>query len=108
MKIYIEELEDIRSRSLSSAIYRQLEEMILAGKIKPGERINESQLSTALQVSRAPIREACRQFGEAGTESKSGPTAEHSFGTLTPRKWPNFTMSERLWTPWPGNGPQRG
>lgn len=62
MKMYIEELENIRSRSLSSAIYRQLEEMILAGKIKPGERINESQLSTALQVSRAPIREACRQL----------------------------------------------
>jgi DNA-binding GntR family transcriptional regulator len=60
--MYISELEDIRSRSLSSAIYRQLEEMILAGKIKPGERINESQLALALQVSRAPIREACRQL----------------------------------------------
>jgi DNA-binding GntR family transcriptional regulator len=60
--MYIAELENIRSRSLSSTIYRQLEEMILAGKIKPGERINESQLATALQVSRAPIREACRQL----------------------------------------------
>jgi DNA-binding GntR family transcriptional regulator len=60
--MYIAELEDIRSRSLSSVIYRQLEEMILAGKIKPGERINESQLAIALQVSRAPIREACRQL----------------------------------------------
>lgn len=66
MKVYIKELQDIRSRSLSSIIYRQLEEMILAGKIKPGERINESQLATALQVSRAPIREACRQLEKHG------------------------------------------
>jgi len=66
VKVYFEELQDIRSRSLSSIIYRQLEEMILAGKIKPGERINESQLAAALQVSRAPIREACRQLEKHG------------------------------------------
>jgi DNA-binding GntR family transcriptional regulator len=64
--MFIKELRDIRSRSLSSTIYRQLEEMILAGKIKPGERINESQLATTLQVSRAPIREACRQLEKHG------------------------------------------
>lgn len=40
--------------------------MILSGKIKSGERINESQLATALQVSRAPIREACRQLEKHG------------------------------------------
>jgi DNA-binding GntR family transcriptional regulator len=40
--------------------------MILSGKIKPGERINESQLATALGVSRAPIREACRQLEKHG------------------------------------------
>ena len=66
MESYIKELQDIKSSSLSSVIYRQLEEMILAGKIKSGERINESQLATALQVSRAPIREACRQLEKHG------------------------------------------
>jgi DNA-binding GntR family transcriptional regulator len=66
VKMYIEELQDIRSRSLSSTIYRQLEEMILSGKIKPGERINESRLAATLQVSRAPIREACRQLEKHG------------------------------------------
>lgn len=66
MKTCIAELRDIRSRSLSSAIYRQLEEMILSGKIQPGERINESQLAAALEVSRAPIREACRQLEKHG------------------------------------------
>ena len=56
------EIQDIRSKSLSSVIFRQLEEMILSGKISPGDRINESQLAGAIGVSRAPIREACRQL----------------------------------------------
>ena len=66
MKSFAEEIRVIRSHSLSSAIYRQLEDMILSGKIKPGERINESRLASALQVSRAPIREACRQLEKHG------------------------------------------
>jgi DNA-binding GntR family transcriptional regulator len=37
-------------------------EAILSGKIKPGERLNESQLARDLQVSRAPIREALRRL----------------------------------------------
>lgn len=56
----------IQNQSLSSVICEQLEDMITTGKIEPGERINESQLSTALGVSRAPIREACRQLERSG------------------------------------------
>ena len=37
---------------------------ILNGKIKPGERLNESQLARELHVSRAPIREALQQLQE--------------------------------------------
>jgi DNA-binding GntR family transcriptional regulator len=37
---------------------------ILSGKIKPGERLNESQLSRDLRVSRAPVREALQQLQE--------------------------------------------
>jgi DNA-binding GntR family transcriptional regulator len=61
-----DELRVIRSRSLSGAIFTQLEEMILSGKIAPGERINESHLANLLSVSRAPIREACRQLEKYG------------------------------------------
>lgn len=56
----------VQSQSLAGVICEQLEEMILAGKIQPGERINESQLSSLLGVSRAPIREACRQLERHG------------------------------------------
>lgn len=43
-----------------------LTEAIFSGKIKPGERLNESQLSRELQISRAPIREALQQLQEQG------------------------------------------
>jgi len=59
-------IKEVQSQSLTNVIYDQLEEMILTGKLKPGERINESQLSGQLGVSRAPIREACRQLEKSG------------------------------------------
>src|SRR5947199_3008033 len=43
-----------------------LTEAILAGKIKPGDRVNESQISRQLQVSRSPVREALQQLQEQG------------------------------------------
>lgn len=59
-------IREVQSQSLTNVIYDQLEDMILSGKLKPGERINESQLSNHLGVSRAPIREACRQLEKRG------------------------------------------
>lgn len=38
----------------------------MSGNIEPGERINESQLSNLLGVSRAPIREALRGLERCG------------------------------------------
>lgn len=43
-----------------------LSNAILSGKIKPGERLNESELARKLHVSRAPIREALQQLQEQG------------------------------------------
>ncbi len=43
-----------------------LSQAIMNGKIGPGERLNESQLSRDLKVSRAPIREALQQLQESG------------------------------------------
>ncbi len=59
-------IKKVQTQSLTGVIYNQLEDMILTGLLKPGERINESQLSARLQVSRAPIREACRQLEKHG------------------------------------------
>ncbi len=59
-------IKKVQTQSLTGVIYNQLEDMILTGVLKPGERINESRLSALLQVSRAPIREACRQLEKHG------------------------------------------
>lgn len=60
------EIQEVQSRSLVEILFRQLEGMILSGKIQPGERINESKLSSELGVSRAPIREALRLLASSG------------------------------------------
>ena len=62
----IQELRSIQNRSLSDFIYKELEESILLGKLKPGSRINESKLARDLKVSRAPIREACCKLEKFG------------------------------------------
>jgi len=59
-------IKKVQRQSLTSVIHDQLEDMILSGRLKPGERINESRLSALLEVSRAPIREACRQLEKNG------------------------------------------
>jgi DNA-binding GntR family transcriptional regulator len=50
--------------SLKDRTVEVLTDAILSGKIKPGERLNESQLARDLQVSRAPVREALQQLQE--------------------------------------------
>jgi len=52
--------------TLKHNIVEIISEAIFTGKIKPGERLNESQLARDLRVSRAPIREALQQLEEQG------------------------------------------
>jgi DNA-binding GntR family transcriptional regulator len=62
----VSKIKELQNRSLVEIIFKQLEGMILSGKIQPGERINESKLSNVLGVSRAPIREALRLLASSG------------------------------------------
>jgi len=52
--------------TLKENIAETLTDAIFSGKLKPGERLNESQLSRELKVSRAPIREALQHLQEQG------------------------------------------
>ncbi len=52
--------------TLPNRVYTILEEAILRGKIKAGERLIEEELANALGVSRAPIREALRMMQKDG------------------------------------------
>ena len=52
--------------TLPNRVYLILEEAILQGKIKQGERLIEEELAGALGISRAPIREALRMMQKDG------------------------------------------
>lgn len=52
--------------TLKESVAETLKAAIFSGKLKPGERMNESQLARELQVSRAPIREALQHLQEQG------------------------------------------
>lgn len=61
-----DDLEVVRTTSLTGAIEHELEHMILSGEFRPGERLNELQLSTRFRTSRGPLREALRSLQAKG------------------------------------------
>lgn len=61
-----EQLRILRTQSLASVVYHEIEKMILEGDLVGGDRINEKALAEQQGVSRGPIREACRRLEEAG------------------------------------------
>src|SRR4051812_29890884 len=46
-----------RSDRVADQVYRHLRQAILAGAIKPGARLRETEVAAALKVSRTPVRE---------------------------------------------------
>ncbi len=52
--------------SLVELAVKRLRYEILSGRVEPGERLVEEQLTRRLGVSRAPLREALRLLGEQG------------------------------------------
>ena len=59
-------LKFLRNVSFTEIAYDQIRELILSGRMDPGEHINENQLADMLEISRAPVREACRQLQKEG------------------------------------------
>jgi DNA-binding GntR family transcriptional regulator len=55
-----------RRGSLADEVAEHLRHMILTGQVRPGERIDQEALSTKLDVSRSPIREAVVVLGQEG------------------------------------------
>jgi DNA-binding GntR family transcriptional regulator len=56
---HLSPIEFLRTRSLTNVVQGEIERMIVAGELKPSQRINENALAQQLGVSRGPIREAC-------------------------------------------------
>ena len=59
-------LGPLRQRTMPEGIAEVLRRAILTGELSPGEPLRETQLSTELGVSRAPLREAFRLLEEEG------------------------------------------
>jgi DNA-binding GntR family transcriptional regulator len=54
------ELSAPSSRTLGDHVINQLRQAILAGKLKPGQRIVEREIAEAMQTSRGPVRDALK------------------------------------------------
>lgn len=59
-------LDVVKEHSLTSALKTEVERLIFDGRIKAGERINESTLAAQFKTSRGPLREALQALGEQG------------------------------------------
>ena len=59
-------LNDVRDTSLSKLVKGDVLGLILSGVLVPGQRINEPDVATRLQVSRVPVREALRELESQG------------------------------------------
>ena len=57
---------EARYKSLTGLIAEKLKEAILAGKLKPGEKLSAESLAASLKVSQVPLREALRQLATEG------------------------------------------
>ena len=61
-----DDLTILKTGSLTSAVERQLEMLIVKGELAPGDRLNEIQLATHFGTSRGPLREAMRSLQAKG------------------------------------------
>lgn len=59
-------LEVIPRAALHEQVALQLRQLLVEGHIKPGAKLNERELSLALQVSRTPLREAIKRLAAEG------------------------------------------
>jgi DNA-binding GntR family transcriptional regulator len=62
----LDDLTVVRTVSLTNAIEKQIERLIVDGALAPGERLNEIQLASRFGTSRGPLREAMRSLAAKG------------------------------------------
>jgi DNA-binding GntR family transcriptional regulator len=61
-----EALEILKSQSLTSVLQHEIEQLVLSGSFRSGQRLNEKALAEHFNVSRGPVREACRALAKMG------------------------------------------
>ena len=56
----------VQSTSLTRLVVESIEDMVLAGELPPGTKLNEIALAQRFGISRGPLREAFRSLEESG------------------------------------------
>jgi DNA-binding GntR family transcriptional regulator len=67
--------EPRRKGDLNDRVYRTIKELILSGRLRPGNRLGHQELADQLSVSRTPVRESLErlyQEGYAGRKPRRG------------------------------------
>ena len=89
-------LAEIRRRPLRHTVRTRIEEAIVQGMFKGGEKLNEAELSRALGVSRGLVREALRELETSGV-LVSVPYRGTFVKEWTPRSvWELYTLRANL------------
>ena len=89
-------LAEIRRRPLRHTVRTRIEEAIVQGMFKGGDKLNEAELSRALGVSRGLVREALRELETSGV-LVSVPYRGTFVKEWTPRSvWELYTMRAAL------------
>lgn len=52
--------------SAKERAFQQIQEWIIDGTLKPGEKINDVELASAINISRTPVREALQMLNQQG------------------------------------------
>lgn len=63
---FTEAVSRLSSTSLTSRVQARIENLIMSGELRGGDRVNEIALSERFGTSRGPIREACRALTQEG------------------------------------------
>ena len=88
----------IQSKSLVDHTSKYLEDMIIKGKLRPGQRIKEQEISSQLGISRPPVREAFKIL-EAGGLIKREPRRGVLVSEVTKNDiWEIYTLKIALYT----------
>ena len=63
------------AETLKNRAYDSLKQMILSGRLRPGQKLAERELTEELKVSRTPIREALSRLVQEGLVISSSSSA---------------------------------
>ncbi len=62
----LSQIRKISHTTLSQRVYEDVRELLLAGQVRPGQKLTLKSLSEALGTSQMPVREAIRQLSAEG------------------------------------------